>query len=193
MPYKITSNTRRLRAKIKFLASFLSFKYFSSSYPDKIILFWLLISFVSFFLPWIFMKWFSGNSFSLELWYLWYVLCCLNFLVFLVTFSNNKKENIKRNTSLSFKDHFFVIFSWFVALLLLFVSFNFVRAITLRDTLEAVYWEWFIFAFIWYIFVIVWWFMLLRQYRKDIWEVFTDENIEGLQMKNSSSNMKLPF
>lgn len=64
---------------------------------------------------------------------------------------------------------------------------------TLRDTLDAVYWKWFIFAFIGYIFVIFWGFMLLKQYRKDIWEVFADENIDGWQIKNSSSNMKLPF
>lgn len=197
MSYRKNAKIRRLRARLLWLLSILKFKVSIFTIPNQLIIIWAIIAWTSLFFPWIqsagIQNSFVDNSFSFRLWYIWYILLFLVLIIFLLPFSNNKKEKIKTNLSISFRDHNLIILSSTLVFLMSYVSLNFVKWLSIYSK-SISYWEWIILCFIWGIFSFAWWLMLYREYKKDIEMLFLENNWDIIRdYVDDDKNMRLPF
>lgn len=197
MTYRKNAKTRRLRAKLLKIINTFKFKIFVLKLPNQILTIWALISLISLFFPWVNSIWidetFSDNAFSFRLWYIWYIIFILSFTMLILALSNNKKEQLKVNLSISFRDYNLVILSSFIMLLITFVSLNFIKWLWYYSKAIS-YWEWIIYCFMWWILAFVWGILLYREYKKELKLLYLENSSNSIEIfPEDKNNMKLPF
>lgn len=196
-----TKKYRRFKHKINLFTERLSFNFLNLDVYKKISLIWIIISFVALFFNWskINAEWL--NSFSINSWYVWYIIfLILGFSSFIMLSSNNK-EKLKTKINIFFYDYTIVTFSWIIIFLLTFSIFNSINWLV-RFTQDINIWGWIVFELIWSIFITAWWVFSYKANKKEILHKLYIENIKAnedmeeyneILNKTSSKNMKLPI
>lgn len=198
-----TKKARRLKHKINLWIDRLSFNFINLGAYKKISLIWVLISFISLFLNWFNLtnEKISGNSFSLNSWYVWFVIILFLFVCSFMLLSNNSKEKIKTKMSIFFSDYAIITFSWIVIFFLTIVIFNSLRWM-IKFTQGIEIGNAIIFEIIGSIFMIAWWIFSYKENKKEILNRLYIENNKSMEdfeeykdilNKTSDKNMKLPI
>lgn len=193
MSYIFNTKNRKLKAKTSNILKLFKFKFFYTSNETKITLIGIFISTFSLFLPWVstVTNWYS--SFSLKIGYIGFVFLLINLLLSFIVISNSKKETIKTQTAISFRDHSVVIIGSILGILLTVISINLIKAYSAYIT-DIIVGKWIIYSIIWYVFVLVWGMLMYKSYKKDISELLLDNNATESEYKEvDKSNMRLPF
>ena len=209
MNYSINSKNRKLKYKVQLVLNRMSFNFLNLSASQKITLIWVIISLVS-----LFMKWFTINyekmttysSFSINAWYVWYMIFILLWILTFLILSNTNKEKFKSKTNLVFHDHTITIFFWIIIFLLTLAIFNSIRWFTLSFQYITI-WNWIIFELIWSIFIIFWWILAYKEKKSELLHKIYIENsqlsnnvdmeeyknIIDSKPNNDKKNMSLPI
>lgn len=196
MWYRERAKNRKLRAKVIAFVNIFRFKLFVSSLEWKLVLFWAVISTFSLFMPWIsstgWEEIISANAFSIKVGYIWFIILLLNIIMAFLMLSNKRKEKLKLNLSISFRDYFVInTFSLF-SLLLCLVASAFIKWL-LSFSKNIIIGQGIIFCIVWIIFCFWGWLLLYKQYRKD-YENFIVENTSDVwENITDDRNMQLPF
>lgn len=193
MSYIFNTKNRKLKAKLNNFIKLFRFKVFYTSTESKIALIWIFISTFSLFIPWVMINesWFS--SFSMKIGHIGFVFLLINLIIWFISISNSKKENIKLQMAISFRDHSVLIITSIIALLLTYISVNLIKAYSVYSTWIIV-WEGIIYSVIGYIFTLVWGILMYKSYKQEISEIIV-ENASGEEeyKEIDKSNMQLPF
>lgn len=196
MWYKQRARSRKLRAKILAFINIFRFKFFVASLEGKLVLIWAFISIISLFFPWINSAWgeeiIMANAFSVKIWYIWFIIFILNFIMIFLMLSQKRKEKIKLNLSLSFRDHFVVNTFSIFSLLLCFVAWAFTRWL-LSFSQNIIIGQWVIFCLVWTVFSLWGGMLLYKQYKKDYESFIVDNTSEVWEHLTDERNMQLPF
>lgn len=194
MNYKDRAKNRRLKKDILNLLNIFKFKTWNIKLPWKVILFWIVISIIWMFSPWIvFLEdWRYENSFSSFAWNVWVTnLIWIIFLIFLVL-SINKKEKIKMYSWMQIKDYIVIISIWVFITLLSLHSIIFIKSL-LSFSKDIILWKWAILSLTWSILLIVWWIMMKKDYSKENASYINEAEDKSNNNREKNSNMKLPF
>lgn len=162
----------------------------------KLVLLWVLISTISLFMPWISStggeELIEASAFSIKLWYIGFIIILLNIIMAFLMFSNKRKEKLKLNLSLSFRDYFIVNTFSIFSLLLCFVAAAFTKWL-LAFSQNIIMGQWIIFCIVWIIFSFWGGLFLYKQYKKD-YDNFIVENTSKVgENLIDERNMQLPF
>lgn len=198
MSYKISAKNRRLKRTLLGIIGILKFESFNIEAPKKLVLFWVIIWFISLFMNWTESTNLNHiwNSFKSILWLTWYILFIINIKIFFIIFSKTLKELMKSYFNFNIKDWIIIIFLWvfwlFFTINSLFVIQNFSYF-----TDGILIWKWVIVSIIWYIFIIIWWIWLMNLKTNTSiyieWFEETDNDKHWDKDDLSKNNMKLPF
>lgn len=197
MNYRRNAKTRRLRAKILWLINLVKFKMSVLRLPNQLVVVWAIMSFSALFMPWIKSAWidesFIDNAFTYRLGYIGYIVLLLALIIFVLPFSNAKKERLKTSMSLVFRDHNIVVLSSVLILLMSFVSLNFVKWLSYYSNAIS-YWDWIVVCFIGGIFSLAGWYLLFNEYKRDLKTLYIENNSDIIRdYLEDDRNMKLPF
>jgi magnesium-transporting ATPase (P-type) len=176
---------------IKFL-NLIKFNSINFSKSKQIILFWIILAYLSLFLNWInFTKNKSENIFNNITVFSWIIIfLILSFLVFIV-FSRNYKNNLKKIFNINLKDYnFFIYFS---------ITIFFIWISTLSNIIwlkrfesEIFYWKWAILLLSATILIFIWGLLLKKENKQKDYTCI-NESEEEIQIKKEKNNMKLPI
>ena len=129
MDYIANSKNRKLKNKLHFFLTRLSFNFLHLSGSLRIISIGIFLSFTSLFL-----NWFSiadntlrGNAFSINAGYIGYMIIVINLILCFLLFSGTGKEKLKTKAHLTFSDHTIIISSGITSFLLTILVFNSLR------------------------------------------------------------------
>lgn len=113
MDYITNSKNRKLKNKIHFFFSRLSFNFLHFSGSLHVINIGVFISFLSLFLNWfsIVDNTLSGGAFSIHAGYIGYIIILINCIILFLVLSNTQKEKIKTKAHMNFSDHNIIITS----------------------------------------------------------------------------------
>lgn len=129
MDYTTNLKNRKLKNKIHFFVTRFSFNFLHLSGNLRIISIGIFLSFASLFL-----NWFSiadttmrGNSFSINVGYIGYMIIIINVILCFLLFSSTGKEKLKTKAHLTFSDHTIIISSGITSFLLTILVYNSLR------------------------------------------------------------------
>ncbi|EKE26093.1 MAG: hypothetical protein ACD_4C00441G0011 [uncultured bacterium (gcode 4)] len=178
MNYSVNSKNRKLKYRLHLILNRISFNFLNLSWSEKITLIWAIISFFSLFAPWFTIesdKIIINNSFSINSWYIWYIIFCLIWILAFLILSNSNKEKFKSKTNLVFHDHTIIIFFWLMVFLLTLAIFNSIRWFTLYFQ-NITIWNWIVFELIWAIFISLWWILIYKEKKNELLNKIYIEN-----------------
>ena len=133
MNYQVNSKYRKLRHKIQFVISGITFKFLHLPPAYRIALFSQVTILISLYFPWFSIKGISYGIFSRFLWWLGTLLILWTvFLVFLM-FSFRKKEHLKQRFGIGVSDAIIFIFFWSLQFFLLFLALQFLHSFSFFD------------------------------------------------------------
>ncbi|MDD5769393.1 MAG: hypothetical protein PHE25_00345 [Candidatus Gracilibacteria bacterium] len=198
MSYKISAKNRRLKRTLLGIIGILKFESFNIEAPKKLVLFGVIIGFISLFMNWTESTNLNhiGNSFKSILGLTGYILFIINIKIFFIIFSKTLKELMKSYFNFNIKDGIIIIFlgvfGLFFTINSLFVIQNFSYF-----TDGILIGKGVIVSIIGYIFIIIGgiWLMNLKTNTSIYIEGFeeTDNDKHGDKDDLSKNNMKLPF
>ncbi len=184
-----------INKKIFFILDKIKIKYLSLTIAKQVTLIWTLLWIISLFLPWIVINdkdvsiWNSFNSIS---WNIWYILILVFLSLFFLILSNSYKEKLKLYSGLDLKNHFLIIFSGFLSIILSIIALSF--AVWLDLVWQYItYWNGPIFCIVSGILIFVWWFFIRLEHKKNNSEIILEEMSKNREKKNNKENMELPF
>lgn len=187
-------NKNNLKNEITCFFNNTKFKSLNLTLSKKITLLWVLIWFISLFLPWIndLEKMISWNSFYSLTWNIGFILFFVLLLPIFIIFSTNYKEKIKLYSDLSVKNHFIIITAWFIVISFSIVSLSFING--LHTFFENIYyWKWVILCMTSWFIILFWWIMLRKDYYSDSSEIILNKLNQNRKKHKKEDNMKLPF
>lgn len=187
-------NKNETKNQFNNLINNIKFKSTNLTISKKIILLWVIISFISLFLPWVkdVEKLISWNSFYSLSWNIGYLLILILIMPIFIIFSTNYKEKIKLYSDLSVKNHFIVITTWFIVVSFSIISLSFIN--WLHTFFENIfYWNWVILCMTWWFILLFWWFILRKEYYSDSSEIILNKLTQNREKLKEEDNMKLPF
>lgn len=199
MSYKISAKNRRLKRILLNIISILKFESLNIETPRKLVFFWVMLWFASFFLNWTESVTSNHvwNAFKSILWITWYLLFAINVKLLFIIFETKIKERIKFLFNFYAKDWVIVVFLWafwlFLAINSIFIIENFSYF-----TAWIIIWRWVILSIVSYIFVLIWWMLMLKTKTNTSIYIDWQENSEDTREVNefnesNKNNMKLPF
>lgn len=194
-----------LRKSIYKINKLIVFKSSHISFWGKISLLWVLICFLSLFMPWVDSIWTiisSGSlqinsfmSFSSVLWRIWFFITITLAIILFSLFSIQKKEKFRYFSLIHISDYFSVI-SWSIFIFLLSLhSFLLISGLQLFSS-EVIYGKWIVLCITWSIVMFIGALIIKQEHGKNIkWSYINDSKTQApqtLQIKEKK-NMKLPF
>lgn len=195
MSYRKKVKERYLRRILINIFNVLKFSNFNLDFQSKIIIVWSISTLISLFLPW----WtkigenISWNSFSLMWWNIWFISLLLIFIIIFVMTTNDIKEKINLASNLSFKKYLVAILWWLFMILIWIIYISLIFWLTtFFENIEI--WNWIILYISSWILIFIWWILKRSNFIKKEYESFINEpTYNNEDVKNSDSNMKLPF
>jgi len=199
MTYKISAKNRKLKRSLTNIISFLKFESLNSNPYNKIIIFWVVLVFISLYLNWIeIINWDYFNSFNKILWITWYLLLIINLKILFILFNQKIKDFLKNILSINVKDSFLILILW-IFLLILNINSVFIIEWLSYFMQWISLWKWIILSVVWSIFIIIWAMLSLKSKTnitayigQDDIDINNINNNEELSSDNKN-NMKLPF
>ena len=133
MDYIGNSKNRKLKNKIHFFLSRVSFNFLHLSGGLRVISIGIVLSFLSLFLSWFSIadNTLNGNAFSIHTGYIGYVIILINAVLCFLLLSTRSKERLKTKAHLPFSDYTIIMAAGITLLLLTFVIFNSIRGFVL--------------------------------------------------------------
>lgn len=171
-------------------------KYASLSKSQQTIIVWSIVGIISLFFPWIVDNTQNGNikynSFNAISWNIWYILIILLIIQIFLTLSNNYKEKMKLYSDIDLKNHFIVIITWVIHILLGIIAINFAVWLSIISQYMT-FGEWPIISIVWWIVVIVWWIYLRIEHKNNSSEIILEKLSQNREKNKQKENMELPF
>lgn len=209
MNYAINSKNRKLKHRLHLILDKLSFNFLNLSWSQKITLIGVILTFFSLFARWFtieYDKMITNNAFSVNAWYMGYIITIFNAFLLFIMLSDRNKEKLKTKANVFFHDHTITIFVWILILVLCFSSFNSIRWFS-KIYWNISVWDWVTFEIIWAFFILVWGILEYREKKNEIlnriyienskFEVKADldeyKEILWNQSWNNKNNMTLPI
>lgn len=202
MEYKDRAKTRKYKRQLIQIVDLIKLKWLHLSTSKKIILFWLLVGFISLFLNWTSSENTSNvvKSFSELVWRTWITLIIIQSLILFLLFSRKNKEKFKLSTDLHIKDFSLVILWWVLTIIVSINALNFINWLKQFSSVssEVFIWMWIISEICAWIIITVWWILLRSEFYKNRNQVYLNESEEENPNKkdweeDEDSNMSLPF
>jgi len=203
MSYNLRVKNRRLKNKIKKFLNLISFKSYNSSYAQRVLIIWLIVSSISLFYPWLsFIKLnetININSFNSISWNIGYFVLLLNLFIFFIIISQEKKEFIKFHLWIWFKDYYIISIYAFIYLFIHIFVYNVISWLSIF-TQDLILWFWFLLSLSSNILIIISTYFIYKNYKSDkitlcINDSDTDNNdlYTKSHISDDKNNMKLPF
>lgn len=203
MSYNLRVKNRKLKNKIKKFLNLISFKSSNSSYAQRVLIIWLIVSSISLFYPWIsFVKLnetININSFNSISWNIGYFVLLLNLFIFFIIISQEKKEFMKFYLWFWFKDHYIISIYAFIYLFIHIFVYNVISWLSIF-TQDLILWFWFLLSLSSNILIIISTYFIYKNYKSDKITLCindSDTDDKDLYIKSDISddknNMKLPF
>lgn len=186
--------TNKIKNNILCFLNNTRFKSLNLTISKKIVLIWIIIWFISLYLPWIkdISKLISWNSFYSLTWNIGFILVFILLLPIFIIFSTNYKEKLKLYSDLSIKNHFLVITTGFIIVSFSIISLSFIN--WLHTFFEnIVYWKWVILCMTAWFIILLWWIMMRKEYYSDSSEIILNKLNQDREKLKEEDNMKLPF
>jgi hypothetical protein len=186
-------NSRKIRNFFIKISNNIRFKIESFSFAKIVILVWVLLWYSSLFMKWIDSenKIFISNIFN-NITYISSIIFIISLSIILfLLFSINKKEKIKKSTSIVFRDYIIIIF---ISIIIFTLSINNLWVIIWLDIFssEVFYWNWVIILIMSSIFIFIWWFLLKNEHYS--WDnIYLNDSNEQKSENSEINNTKLPF
>jgi len=188
-----TSRTklRHLKNSIKKVFNNIKFKIEAFSFSKIIILLWVVFWFIS-----LFMKYSNNNSdiqnaLNNITFFNAIITSIFLFIILFLLFSYNKKEKIKKITSIIFRDYILIIF---ISIILFILSINNLWLIIWFKSFssETLYVNWITMSIISSIFLFVWAILLKNDY---LWSnnIYLNDSTEHKIISSEKNNTQLPF
>jgi len=186
-------NGRKIKAFFTNISNNIKFKIESFSFAKIIILVWVLLWYISLFMKWINSenKIFISNIFNNITYVSSIILIILLSIILFLLFSINKKEKIKKSTSIVFRDYIIIIF---ISIIIFILAINNLWVIIWLQTFssEVYYWNWIITMITSAIFIFTWWFLLKNEHYS--WDnIYLNDSKEQKSENSEINNTKLPF
>lgn len=208
MNYLTNSKNRKIKYNFNIFFNRISFNFLNLTTSKKITLIWIIISFISLFLNWFTLEFntvIKNNAFSLNVWYIWYIVIIMILILSFLLLSNINKEKIKSKINIIFYDYTIIIFFGIIIFLLTLVIFNAIRWFTLFFQ-NITIWNGIVFELIWAIFIIFWWVLSYKENKEELLHKLFVENNQLNQDSdleeykniiwnkwNNKKNMSLPI
>ena len=179
---------------IKCFLSKIKFKSINLTFSKQIVLIWVIIWYISLFIPWIkdINEWIFWNSFYSLSWNIGFLLMIILSLPIFVILSTSYKEKIKLYSDLSLKNHFIIITSWVFIISFSIITLSFIN--WLHTFFENIfYWNWVILSMTSWFIILIWWIMIRKEYYADSSEIILDKLNQNRKITKQEDNMKLPF
>ena len=188
-------NSRSTQRKIKMflnqLINNIKFKIEAFSFSKIIILMWVIIGYISIFIPWIKTNTIDlwWNIFNEITYYSWVIISIILTIILFLLFSYNKKEKLKKSTNIIFRDYIIIVF---LSIILFLLAINNLWVIAWLQTFssEIKYWSWIIMLFISSIFLLAWAILLKNEQAST--SIYINDSREERNNK-SENNTKLPI
>ena len=119
----------RIKEEVKCFLSNFKFKSINLTFSKQIVLLWVIIWYVSLFIPWIkdVNQWINWNSFYSLSWNIGFLLIIILSLPIFIILSTSYKEKIKLYSDLSLKNHFIIITSWIFIISFSIITLSFIN------------------------------------------------------------------
>ena len=179
---------------IKCFLSKIKFKSINLTFSKQIVLIWVIIWYISLFIPWIkdINEWIFWNSFYSLSWNIGFLLMIILSLPIFVILSTSYKEKIKLYSDLSLKNHFIIITSWVFIISFSIITLSFIN--WLHTFFENIfYWNWVILSMTSWFIILIWWIIIRKEYYADNSEIILDKLNQNRKKTKQEDNMKLPF
>ena len=187
-------NKNKIKNEIKCLLNNIKFKSLNLTLSKQIIIIWIIVTFVSLFLPWVIdtNKNILWNSFASISWNIWYILLLILIFSLFIIFSTNYKDKLKLYSNISVKNHFFIITSAFIIISFNIIAISFINWLnTFFESL--IYWKWVVLSMTWWFIILIWWFLLRKEYYLDSSEIILNKLNQNREQIKKEDNMKLPI
>ncbi len=208
MSYLANSKNRKIKHNFNIFFNRISFNFLNLTISKRITLIWIIICFASLFFNWFTLEFnaiITNNAFSLNVWYIWFIVAIMILILSFLLLSNINKEKFKSKINIIFYDHTIIIFFGIIIFLLTLVIFNAIRWFTLFFQ-NITIWNGIIFELIWAIFIIFWWILNYRENKEELLHKLFVENNQLSQdsdleeykniiwnKSNNKKNMSLPI
>ena len=183
-----------IKNEIKCFISNIKFKSINLTFSKQIVLLWVVIWYISLFIPWIknINEWIYWNSFYSLTWNIGFLLLIILILPIFVILSTSYKEKIKLYSDLSLKNNFIIITSWIFVISFSIITLSFING--LHTFFENIfYWNWVILSMTSWFIILIWWIMIRKEYYADSSEIILDKLNQNRKITKQEDNMKLPF
>jgi hypothetical protein len=186
-------NSRKIKTFFTNISNNIKFKIESFSFAKIVILVWVLLWYISLFMRWINSenKVFISNIFN-NITYISSIIFIISLsIVLFLLFSINKKEKIKKSTSIVFRDYIIIIF---ISIVIFILAINNLWVIIWLQTFssEVYYWNWVITMITSAVFIFTWWFLLKNEHYS--WDnIYLNDSKEQKSENSEVNNTKLPF
>ena len=183
-----------IKFDIKCLISNFKFKSINLTLSKQIVLLWVIIWYISLFIPWIkdVNQWINWNAFYSLTWNIGFLLLIILSLPIFVILSTSYKEKIKLYSDLSLKNHFIIITSWIFVISFSIITLSFIN--WLHTFFENIfYWKGVILSMTAWFIILIWWIIIRKEYYTDSSEIILDKLNQNRKATKQEDNMKLPF
>ncbi len=188
---------------LKELSTKISYRYTELHIWTKISIFWISLSSIALFLPWIesldaisiLPSWnMSENAFSIFSGYIWYFLFALFAFVLFSMISKRRKERLKYFSLIDTPESVLVLFTGMIVCMISLQYFFIVGWYQVMSQ-NIMYWKGLILSTTWSLLMFIWYYFLRNSRKKQGSGSFGYEKSQDIFEKHphNPDNMKLPF
>jgi hypothetical protein len=191
--YNSRIKTKKMQNFLKKVINNIKFKIESFSFAKIVILVWTLMWYISLFMKWINSenKHLTSNIFNSITYTSSIILIILLSIILFLLFSFNKKEKIKKTTSIIFRDYVIIVF---ISIIIFILSINNLGVIIWLQSFssEISYWAWVVTLIISSIFIFLWALILKKEHYCPN-NIYLNDSKEQIIENSEKNNIKLPF
>ena len=184
---------RKINSKLNKLLNNIKFRIEAFSFWKIVVLSWVLFGFLSFFFNYIDSNnpLFKMNIFWKITFFSWIIISISFLIILFLIFSFNKKEKIKKQINILFRDYIIILFLSIIIFLLALNNFFVIKWLIIFSS-EIFIWNWVIIHFISWIIIFIWSLILKNEYDSSKSTFIQDNTIDETTNKETN-NTKLPF